>query len=114
MPSLALIVIEAHEQGRAVDARSLDAIPPFQWEVYWADLAPICPSQLQPRPVRQRNALRIEILPDSGPRCSRLSPDGRGLTWFLSGGEPLAYGPCRADTCPRARRAPATPSNEET
>jgi hypothetical protein len=96
----------AESTGKPIATRTLDAIPPFQWEVYWNDLAPFCPSRLTPKPVKQRNALRVELLPDSGPRCSRRSPDGRGLTWFLSGGEPLAYGRCEAGRCPRASSPP--------
>lgn len=99
--TLAQLVIDRSAAGLNVTAQDIESIPAVQWEVYWSDLSALCPSRLMPEPVRQRNALRIEVLPDSEPRCSRQSPDGRGLAWFLSGGNPLAYGACRERGCPR-------------
>jgi hypothetical protein len=100
--TLAQIVIDATTMARSVAPHTWDAIPSDQWEIYWDDLHSICPSRLTPNKVKQRNALRIEILPDDGPRCSRRSPDGRGSLWFLSGGDSLSYGRCELQRCPRA------------
>jgi len=92
--------------GRGLPAE-LDLIPPWQWAVYFAELSPLFPSSLAVVAgedfARQRNALRVELVPSTGPRCSRRSPDGRGLAWLLSGGSALAYGTCCAAACPRAR-----------
>ncbi len=99
--TLAQLVLDRAALGLSPTATDIEAIPAAQWGIYWSDLAALCPSRLTPEPVRQRNALRVELLPDSGPRCSRQSPDGRGLAWFLSGGNPLSYGACRERGCPR-------------
>lgn len=98
MISLARLLLDRAAVGIPVDVTT---VPSFQWDIYWRELARLCPSTIQPRPAKQRNALRIEILPDSGPRCSRRSPDGRGLIWLLSGGDPLSYGVCCERACPR-------------
>ncbi len=107
--TLAQLVIDACASGRSVEPRTWESVPPVQWDIYWHDISPLCPSRLVPDKVKQRNALRIELLPDDGPRCSRMSPDGRGLTWFMSGGSTLAYGKCERRTCPRC-----APTNKET
>ncbi len=64
--------------------------------MYFEELSLLCPSSLSVVAgedfARQRNALRVELVPGTGSRCSRRSPDGRGLAWFLSGGSALAYG----------------------
>jgi hypothetical protein len=109
MASLALVVVEAAERGRSIPPDTLDEIPPEQWEVYFDELAPLCPSRMPVIPVKQRNALRVEILPSRDPRCSRRSPDGRGLAWVMSGGDPLSYGLCALRACPRARVPSGTP-----
>lgn len=101
MLTLAQALLDRAEAGIAVSSSELNGIPPVQWDVYWGDLAPLCPSQIAPNQVRQRNALRVELLPDSGPRCAKRSPDGRGLVWLLSGGDPLSYGRCCERACPR-------------
>lgn len=100
MISAARLAIDRAEAG--LPAHVAD-VPAFQWRIYWAELAPLCPSRLSVEPVRQRNALRIEILPSTEPRCSRKSPDGRGLAWFLSGGDALAYGACCESGCPMTK-----------
>lgn len=59
-----------------------------------------CRSHIEPRLERRpANALNIEI-GSPLPRCTRKSPDGRGLAWLLSGGSPLAYGHCTPLACP--------------
>lgn len=61
-----------------------------------------CRSLLEPSLERRRvNGLNIEI---GTPllRCSRKSPDGRGLAWLLSGGSMLAYGHCNPNICPES------------
>jgi hypothetical protein len=59
-----------------------------------------CPSRMEPRLERRPgNALNIEIGTPMV-RCSRMSPDGRGLAWLLSGGSMLAYGHCTSNSCP--------------
>lgn len=102
--SAARLALERVERGLPAE---LDLIPPWQWAVYFAELSPICPSALRVVAgedfARQRNALRVELVPSTGPRCSRRPPDGRGLSWLLSGGSALAYGSCCAQKCPRAR-----------
>lgn len=60
-----------------------------------------CRSRLEPSLERRRvNGLNIEI-GSTLPRCTRKSPDDRGLVWLLSGGSPLAYGHCTPSACPR-------------
>ena len=60
-----------------------------------------CRSHIQPSLERRRaNALNIEI-GSPLPRCTRKSPDGRGLAWLMSGGSPLSYGHCTPLACPR-------------
>lgn len=104
MMSLARLALERVERGLQPD---LDVIPSWQWAIYFEELSPLCPSSLAVVAgrdfARQRNALRIELLPSTAARCSRRPPDGRGLAWLLSGGSPLSYGACCAAKCPRAR-----------
>lgn len=106
MPSLTfslLAWLDAHP-GRALPVAELNKIPPVQWEAYFDDLAPICPARVAGEQAdKQRNALRIEILPTGAPRCAEQSPDGRGRAWLWSGGSPTAYGLCWLAGCPRAR-----------
>lgn len=80
MISLARLALDRRDSGVAVGQPELDAIPQYQWEIYYEDLAPLCPSSIDPGRSRQRNALRIELLPSTDRRCSHLSPDGRGET----------------------------------
>lgn len=98
MTTLARLTVERAEAGLDHDAA---AVPAWQWDAWWSELAPLCPSRLAVVPVKQRNALRVEILPSRDPRCSQKSPDGRGLAWLLSGGDPLSYGVCCEAKCPR-------------
>lgn len=100
MATAAQATIDRAAAGLAFD---ISDVPSFQWGVYWDELRKICPSSIAVVPRPQRNALRIEILPSTEPRCSRRSPDSRGLAWLLSGGDPLAYGECCEHRCPRAR-----------
>jgi hypothetical protein len=100
--SVASLTVDRAAAGLDYD---LDAVPPWQFAIHFGDLAPLCPSRL--RPVagrdynRQRNALRVEIVPDSD-RCLRKSPDGRGIAWLASGGSPIDYGACCPSGCPRS------------
>lgn len=102
MISIAQLVIDQYSANQRPEVES---VPAWQWRLRFDDLAPVCPSRLAVTPGqdfnRQRNALRMENTPNTEPRCSRQSPDGRGLAWFLSGGSPLAYGPCCLRGCPR-------------
>lgn len=60
-----------------------------------------CPNRVEPATERRPvNGLNVEI-GSPAPRCTRKSPDGRGLIWLLSGGSILAYGRCGA-VCPRS------------
>ena len=99
---IAAIVIDRASAGLDHDIYS---VPAWQWAIWHADLAPFCPSRIAPQAGRdynrQRNALRIEIIPSSS-RCALRSPDGRGLAWLMSGGSPISYGECCAASCPRA------------
>lgn len=101
MISAAHLAVVRAESGLDPD---LDTIPPFQFSEWFAELSRVCPDVLSARPGidynRQRNALRVEIVPGSN-RCKRQSPDGRGLAWLLSGGSPIAYGICGRASCPR-------------
>ena len=106
MITLARLILDRAAAGLPPSSADLDAIPPVQWAVYWTDLAPLCSSRIEPSRGKQRNALRIEVLPSDEWRCSRQSPDGRGLAWLLSGGDPLAYGACRERMCPRREMGP--------
>lgn len=103
MLTLAQAILDRAAAGHSVAQPDLESVPAVQWEIYWDELSKLCPSTIAPEPIKQRNALRIELLPDSGPRCIRRSPDGRGSVWLLSGGSPLAYGRCCAAQCPRAK-----------
>lgn len=104
MMSLARLALERVARGLQAD---LDVIPPWQWAIYFEELSRLCPSSLAVVAgddfARQRNALRVELVPSTAPRCSRRPPDGRGLAWLLSGGSALSYGACCAAKCPRAR-----------
>jgi hypothetical protein len=100
MVSIATLVIERADAGFRPTVRELEGVPHFQWDIHWEDLAVLCPSQVPVVPRPQRNALRIEVLPSREPRCSQKSPDGRGLAWLMSGGDPLAYGMCCRAGCP--------------
>ena len=104
MISVAMLTIDRAAAGLDYD---IDAVPAWQWAVHHDDLARICPSRLSVVAgrdfSRQRNALRCEWVPSTEPRCSRQSPDGRGLAWLMSGGSPLTYGRCYLSCCPRAR-----------
>lgn len=104
MISLAALVIDRASAGLDYD---IDSVPARQWAIYYDELAPLCPSRIAPQEGRdynrQRNALRIEIVPSSS-RCALRSPDGRGLAWLLSGGSPISYGACCVAGCPRAHR----------
>lgn len=113
MASYASLIVDALNAGRRVPPGRFDEIPTFQWEVYFSDLAPHCPSSIGVLPESQRNALRIEVLPSTEPRCSRQSPDGRGSVWLLSGGSPLAYGKCEMRSCPRVRAPAPAPTSKE-
>jgi hypothetical protein len=111
--TIARLTLDRAASGLPPTLRDLDAVPACQWEIYFTELSPLCPSSLKPIPVKQRNALRVEMLPSREPRCSRRSPDGRGLAWLLSGGEPLAYGLCLLSRCPRATPSPSAPTRND-
>ena len=108
MITLAQLVLDQHAAGQPTN---IESVPPWQFRIRFADLAPICPNRIHAQPGRdfdrQRNALRVEIVPSNLARCSRKSPDGRGLAWVLSGGSPLSYRACCEAGCPRT--APPTP-----
>ena len=96
--SLAALSIARADAGLDVD---LGAIPPSQWDIYFAELRPLCPdARTGPLLRRPGNALNVEI---GAPmmRCLQRSPDGRGLAWMMSGGSLLAYGLCTPGGCPR-------------
>lgn len=107
--STTMLVLDRAAAGLRPTGSELASVPPWQWRINWAELAPLCPSAVKPLPVRQRNALRIEVLPSTEARCLQQSPDGRGAAWFLSGGSPLAYGECRRRACPLT--APVAPGS---
>jgi hypothetical protein len=112
MTSIARAILDRVEAGLTVAAEDWESIPLAQWEIYEAELSAVCPSRITPYRVKQRNALRIEVLPSDGPRCIRKSPDGRGSAWLMSGGDPLSYGACDRNHCPRALAA-AAPDGKE-
>ncbi len=103
MKSVAGLILDRHEAGLPVSAE-FEVLPARQMEIWFEDLAPICPSRInlgiERRPA---NALNIEI-GQPLPRCTELSPDGRGMAWLWSGGSALAYGRCCARACWRAGR----------
>ena len=101
MISAAACVLDRAEAGVA-KPEEFHGIPRFQWDVYFAELSDVCPYRLKwaGERIKQRNALRIEVLPENLPRCSLQSPDGRGLAWVLSGGSTYAYGQCQCSACP--------------
>jgi hypothetical protein len=108
MISLARLVLETAEAGRHVLPGDLDRIPAFQWDVYFDELAPLCPSRVQaPLLRRPANALNVEPVQPL-PRCTLRQPaewKGRGasaLRWLASGGSPLVFGLCSCAGCPRA------------
>jgi hypothetical protein len=103
--SIARLLLDRHASGAKPSPDDLDAVPRLQWVVYFDELAPFCESRVPTVPRPQRNALRVELLPSRDDRCSRRSPDGRGLAWLMSGGDPLAYGLCCRAACPRLRAA---------
>lgn len=105
MISAAQLVLDQAAEGKR--RPQVEHVPAWQWRERFEDLCRICPSRLEVEAGRdfnrQRNALRCENVPSVEPRCSLLSPDGRGAVWFMSGGSPLAYGRCELAMCPRAK-----------
>lgn len=85
-----------------MSAAELDELSPAEWAARWVELSDVCPSRIAPKPLRW-DPLRLVVLPSSEIRCSEKSPDGRGLRWLLSGGDPIAYGRCARSDCPRAK-----------
>ena len=103
MISVAQLILRRGEAGASV-LQEFARLPPWQMEIWWDDLAPHCPSSIQPELARRpANALNVEI-GEPRKRCGLLSPDGRGMLWILSGGDVLAYGQCTKRECPRAKR----------
>ena len=100
MVSAAHLVVLRAGWGKPPTLAELRALPAFQVEAWWEDIAPHCPSR-RVLPVERRpgNALNIEI-GTPVPRCMERSPDGRGAAWVASGGSMLAYGVCCASGCP--------------
>lgn len=100
MISLAQLIEDRSKAGLPV-LDEFEQLPAWQMQARWTDLAPLCPSRLalgvERRPA---NALCMEV-GQPLPRCAEKSPDGRGRLWLLSGGSPLAYGPCKCACCPR-------------
>ena len=97
--SLAHLTIVRFERTGHVSLDDLAAIPQAQWRIWFSELSAICPAQLNAGIERRRaNALNVEI-GQPMPRCSLLSPDGRGLRWLHSGGSVLAYGCCEQNKC---------------
>lgn len=104
MASIAGLIIDRHEAGLAPTWDDFAAVPARQMEIWFDDLAPICPDRLSPAFERRpANALNVEIGAPA-PRCADRSPDGRGRAWLHSGGSALAYGHCRASKCWRIGR----------
>jgi hypothetical protein len=98
--TLAQLIQDRHAAGLRVDDE-FDALPPWQLELCFADVAPCCPQRwVLPVERRRANALNVEVGAPL-PRCQWRSPDGRGHAWFLSGGSQLDYGPCGPSECPR-------------
>jgi hypothetical protein len=105
MPSMAYIALDwmdAHPTATQSQRYDLyERIPAWQFDAHFAELCEKCPSRrdmgVERRPA---NALNVEI-GSPMPRCIEQGPDGRGLTWLLSGGSLLAYGICGWRTCPR-------------
>lgn len=106
MASYAYELLVAIDNGKKPRVDHFNDVPPFQWDIWFSDLAPHCPDRLRDgTPMSlQRNALRCDFAwNDAAPRCGVRSPDGRGLAWVLSGGSPLAYGKCDANQCWRTK-----------
>ena len=109
MPTISLCVLvwlDAHPDASPGQKRAeLDSIPAWQWATpggHWAELSRHCCNRVEcDVPRRPGNVLNIEV-GTPAPRCLFRSPDGRGLTWYLSGGSVLAYGACEQRHCPRA------------
>jgi hypothetical protein len=100
--SVAHIVLAQAEAGQQAD---FDAVPVWQWEIWYSDLRRYCPDTLEiVAEPGFRNRLTTEFAPQTS-RCKKRSPDGRGAAWLLSGGSALAYGQCSAAMCPRALAA---------
>lgn len=103
MISIASLTVLRADAGLATSA-DFDAVPVWQWEIHFSDLAARCPDARQPELERRPgNALNVEIGTPQR-RCVRMSPDGRGAAWLLSGGSLLAYGPCSSAACARKQR----------
>ena len=103
MISCAQLILRRGEAGASAH-EEFARLPAWQMEIWWDDLAPYCPSSIQPELIRRRaNALNVEI-GEPAKRCGLLSPDGRGMRWIDSGGDALAYGVCAKRCCPRAKR----------
>ena len=103
MISLAQLILDRVAAGTNA-LEEFAQLPAWQMDLRWDDLAPHCPSRIQPELARRpANALNVEI-GEPRKRCALRSPDGRGMLWILSGGSALAYGQCDKRECPRAKR----------
>ena len=80
----------------------LSTVPAWQWAVrggWWANLSEYCNNRVVPEIIRRPvNGLNVEIGRPRA-RCLYRSPDGRGLTWYLSGGSAVDYGLCEQLHC---------------
>jgi len=84
--------------------KMMDEMPTgARWQLengYFEDVQKVCMHRVNMEPVRRPvNGLNVEWGFELK-RCLRQSPDGRGLAYWASGGDAIAYGPCCLVNCP--------------
>lgn len=85
--TLAQLMIDRVAAGFTLRAPEVEAIPRFQWGIYFGDLAPLCPSRIVSIPVHQRNARLGSPLLAPFSRWAR--PGVAAVRWRSAGLRPL-------------------------
>lgn len=100
------LAVQAHDTDAATSQAILDSLDTgarWQVELRFDEVSAICSNRVSREQLRRpgnRMSFEATIATD---RCLRQSPDGRGATWLLSGGDALAYGACTCAGCPIGR-----------
>lgn len=105
------IAFEQLDKGdKAGFTQMMDEMPATaRWQLengYFEDVQKVCSYRVDCEQSRRPvNGLNVEWSWEHR-RCLRQSPDGRGLAYWASGGDAIAYGPCCLANCPFGRNIP--------